>query len=129
MTALARVLVVDDEQSVATVLEDFFSSEGYDVRVAHDGPSALAAFDAWHPHVILLDLRMPGMSGVDVFARLRSKDPSIPVVFVTGADDEETAKELLRQGATDYVRKPVDLDYCAQVVLACVGGTGGASWR
>jgi DNA-binding response OmpR family regulator len=123
MPALARVLVVDDEPPVASVLEDFFFNEGYDVRVAHDGPAALAIFDAWHPHVVLLDLRMPGMSGTEVLRRLRSKDPALPVVFVTGADDEETAKQLLRQGATDYVRKPVDLDYCARVVMACVGGT------
>jgi CheY-like chemotaxis protein len=120
MTALGRVLVVDDEPQVAGVLEDYFADEGYEVRVAYDGP-ALQAFEAWRPHVVLLDLRMPGMSGAEVFRILRTKDPSIPVVFVTGADDEEMAKQLLRQGATDYVRKPVDLQYCARVVLACVG--------
>ena len=123
MTALGRVLVVDDEPPVAAVLEDFFSNEGYDVRVANDGPSALEAFDTWHPNVVLLDLRMPGMTGAEVFERLRAKDPSVPVVVVTGASDEETAKHLLREGAADYVRKPVDLDYCAQVVMACIGGT------
>jgi two-component system response regulator ResD len=121
MTALGRVLVVDDEPPVAAVLEDFFANAGYDVQVTNDGPSALEAFDAWCPHVVLLDLRMPGMTGTDVFTRLRAKDPSVPIVVVTGADDEETAKRLLRAGAADYVRKPVDLDYCAQVVLACIG--------
>lgn len=121
MTALGRVLVVDDEPPVAAVLEDFLSTEGFEVRVAHDGPAALEAFQAWHPQVVLLDLRMPGMTGLEVFARLRATDPSVAVVFVTGADDEETARRLLREGASDYVRKPVDLDYCAQVVLACIG--------
>ena len=121
MTGLARVLVVDDEAPVAAVLEDFFVGEGYEVRVAHDGPSALEAFDAWHPDVVLLDLRMPAMTGVEVFARLRERDPSVSVVFVTGADDEETARILLREGAADYVRKPVDLEYCARIVLACIG--------
>ena len=121
MTSLGRILVVDDEPPVAAVLEDFFTHEGYEVRVAIDGRSGLDLFDTWHPHVVLLDLRMPGLSGAEVFARVRAKDPSVPVVFVTGADDEETARQLLRQGATDYVRKPVDLDYCAQIVLACIG--------
>jgi len=67
--------------------------------------------------VVLLDLRMPGMSGEEVFLRIRAMQPSAAVIFVTGADDEVVARRLLRCGATDYVQKPIDLDYCALAVL------------
>src|SRR5438309_470992 len=120
MPALARVLVVDDDPSVAEVLSDFFAEEGYDVRVAENGRTALDHFDAWRPHVVLLDLRMPGLSGEDVFLRIRSMQPTAAVIFVTGADDEIVARRLLRGGATDYVQKPIDLDYCALAVLLSV---------
>ena len=118
--ALARVLVVDDDSSVAEVLSDFFADEGYDVRVAENGRVGLDLFDAWRPHVVLLDLRMPGMSGEEVFLRIRAMQPTASVIFVTGADDETVARRLLRGGATDYVQKPIDLDYCALAVLLSV---------
>jgi DNA-binding response OmpR family regulator len=125
MVALARVLVVDDDVDVAEVLQDFFVDEGYDVRTAHNGRVALDLFDAWRPNVVLLDLRMPGMSGAEAFVRIRAMQPTAAVVFVTGADDEALARRLLREGATDYVMKPVDLDYCALAVLLSVGRMAG----
>src|ERR1051326_6769801 len=125
MVALARVLVVDDDVDVAEVLQDFFVDEGYDVRTAYNGRVALDLFDAWRPNVVLLDLRMPGMSGAEAFVRIRAMQPTAAVVFVTGADDEALARRLLREGATDYVMKPVDLDYCALAVLLSVGRMAG----
>ena len=97
--ALARVLVVDDDPSVAEVLGEFFAEEGYDVRVAENGRVALDLFDAWRPHVVLLDFRMPGLNGEDVFLRIRSMQPSAAVIFVTGADDEVVARDGLRPEA------------------------------
>lgn len=120
MVALTRLLVVDDDPSVADVLRDFFTEEGYEVRVAENGRVGLDLFDAWRPHVVLLDLRMPGMSGEDVFLRIRAVHPQAAVIFVTGADDETGARRLLRGGATDYIQKPIDLDYCALAVLLSV---------
>lgn len=117
MPTLARLLVVDDDASVAAVLSDFFTEEGYDVRVAENGRVGLDLFDAWRPHVVLLDFRMPGLSGEDVFLRIRAMHPRAAVIFVTGAADEAVARRLLRGGATDYVQKPIDLDYCALAVL------------
>jgi len=120
MATLARVLVVDDDPNVAEVLQEFFTDEGYEVRVAENGRVGLDLFDAWRPHVVLLDLRMPEMSGEDVFLRIRAMQPTAAVIFVTGADDETLARRLLRGGATDYVQKPIDLDYCALAVLLSV---------
>ena len=120
MASLARLLVVDDDIDVSEVLQDFFADEGYEVRVGLNGRIGLDLFDAWRPNVVLLDLRMPGMSGEEVFLRMRAMQPTAAVIFVTGADDEAVARRLLREGATDYVRKPVDLDYCALTVLLSV---------
>jgi DNA-binding response OmpR family regulator len=120
MASLARLLVVDDDPDVAEVLEDYFSDEGYEVRVGNDGRTGLDLFDAWRPHVVLLDLRMPGLSGADVFVRIRAMQPTASVIFVTGADDETLARQLLREGAIDYVQKPIDLEYCALAVLLSV---------
>jgi DNA-binding response OmpR family regulator len=120
MASLARLLVIDDDADVAEVLQDYFADEGYEVRVATNGRMGLDFFDAWRPHVVLLDLRMPGMSGADVFVRIRAMQPTASVIFVTGADDEMLARQLLREGAIDYVQKPIDLEYCALAVLLSV---------
>jgi DNA-binding response OmpR family regulator len=120
MPALARLLVVDDDADVAEVLQDYFTEEGYEVQVAESGRVGLDLFDAWRPHVVLLDLRMPGLSGADVFHRIRAMQPSASVIFVTGAADEALARRLLSEGAMDYVQKPIDLDYCALAVLLSV---------
>ena len=120
MSALARLLVVDDDVFVAEILQDYFSDEGYEVRIADNGRVGLDLFDAWRPHVALLDLRMPEISGADLFRRIRAMQPTAAVIFVTGADDEDLARELLREGATDFVRKPIDLEYCALAVLLSV---------
>jgi DNA-binding response OmpR family regulator len=123
---LARILVVDDDVDVADLLKDFFVDENYEVRIAENGRIGLDLFDTWRPHVVLLDLRMPEMSGAEVFQRIRIMQPTAPVIFVTGADDEVLARQLLREGAADYVRKPIDLDYCALAVLLCVARSGAS---
>ena len=127
MAPLARILVVDDDPSVAEVLADFFNDEGYEVRTADSGRVGLDLFVAWRPHVVLLDLRMPGMSGEEVFLRIRAMQPTAAVIFVTGADDEVVARRLLRGGATDYVQKPIDLDYCALAVLLSIARSAAPS--
>jgi DNA-binding response OmpR family regulator len=126
MATLARLLVVDDDVEVAEVLHDFFTDENYEVRTADNGRAGLDVFDAWRPDVVLLDLRMPLMSGAEIFQRIRAMQPTASVIFVTGADDEALARQFLREGATDYVCKPIDLDYCALAVLLSVARSAAA---
>ncbi|MBM4439506.1 MAG: response regulator [Candidatus Rokubacteria bacterium] len=127
MATLARVLVVDDDPDVAELLQDVLLEENYEVRTAENGRIGLDLFDAWRPHVVLLDLRMPGMSGAEVFQRIRTMQPTTAVIFVTGADDEALARQLLREGAADYVRKPIDLEYCTLAVLLSVARAGSGA--
>ncbi len=105
-----RILLVDDEAGVRRVLERLLNAEGYEVLQAVDGEQALTIAWAHSIDTILLDMRMPGMSGLDVCRRLRS-DPRTthtPVVFLTGLDDRGFKREALQAGATDFLGKPFD---------------------
>jgi signal transduction histidine kinase len=105
-----RVLVVDDEQTVLEVLTEFLAGEGYEVTVARSGEEALRLLPQLRPDVILTDINMPGLTGLDVMRDAKAADPEVCVVVLTGHASTATAIEALRQGAYDYVTKPFNLD-------------------
>lgn len=115
-----QLLVVDDEHEITELLEEHFRASGYRVDVAHDGAQALVMAAARRPDAVLLDVTMPGLDGSEVLARLRAIDPTVSVVMLTGNDDEDLARQLLRAGAFDYVPKPFQLDMLERVVAAAV---------
>jgi CheY-like chemotaxis protein len=119
-SSLVRVLVVDDEPRVAELLNDTLIHLGYAVRLAENGTEALEIVAAYHPHVVLLDLTLPGMPGDVVLERLRQADPHLPVIAMTGDADPERARATLAKGAVDYIAKPFDLKVLARVVAAAV---------
>jgi two-component system, OmpR family, response regulator RegX3 len=102
------VLIVEDEQSYIDALEVGLRREGFSTHVARDGPEALLMFDVVHPDLVLLDLMLPRMSGVDVCREIRSKSRT-PVIMVTAKDSELDAVVGLEVGADDYVTKPYGL--------------------
>ena len=114
---MGRILVVDDEVEACNVLEEFLSSKGHEVYTALDGPTALKEVQKVKPHMVLLDMIMPGMGGVDVLKEVKRLDPHISVVMVTVVADQEQAKKTLELGAFDYITKPVDLKYLENVVM------------
>ncbi len=114
--APSRVLVVDDEPDVRGVLHEFLSSRGYDVTVAADGVDALALVESVKPDLVLLDVAMPGMDGIETLRRIVSLQPGLPVIMVTANADISVTSKLLALGAVDYVPKPFDLDYLDQAV-------------
>jgi len=114
---MGRVLVVDDELEACNVLQEFLTLKGFEVRTALDGPMALKEVADFRPHIVLLDINMPGMDGVEVLEEIRKRDSSIGVIMVTVVSDHERAKRTLRLGAFDYITKPVDLDYLENVVM------------
>ena len=111
-----KVLVVDDEIEVRHVLREFLSSRGYAVSLAEDGPAALALLEAERPDLVLLDVAMPDMDGVETLRRIIEAQPSLPVIMVTANADIGVTSRLLALGAVDYVPKPFDLDYLDQAV-------------
>ena len=102
------ILVVDDAPDSLSLLTGILESEGYDVRIADGGRLALASVDAWLPELILLDIRMPGMDGLEVCRRLKACDrsQSVPVIFITAAGDLPDRLNGLAVGAVDYISKP-----------------------
>jgi two-component system, NtrC family, nitrogen regulation response regulator NtrX len=106
----ARLLVVDDEASIREVLRQLFEYEGHEVRVASNGREALEALRALPPHVTFLDVKMPGMDGLEVLERVREADPAAVVVMISGHGTIDTAIEATRKGAYDFLEKPLDTD-------------------
>ena len=106
---MPRVLVVDDDPDVAAALTDVLTLEGYTVTVASDGPEALEQVKEARPDVVLLDVKLPTMNGLEVLVCLRSLAPEVGVVMVSGIYDEGTIRAALTLGAIDYLVKPIKL--------------------
>jgi DNA-binding response OmpR family regulator len=114
------LLLIDDEPQVVDLLRDFFEGQGYSVMSALTGRDALVLASLTRPDAVLLDVRMSEMQGPDVLRGLLALDPSIRVVMLSAADDEALARDLLRAGALDYVRKPFMFDHLDTVVRTAV---------
>ena len=119
-SSLGRVLLVEDEPRVAAMLRDVLVELGYLVTVAVGGAEALQLVPVFEPEVVLLDLLMPEMSGLEVLARLRRDYPTIRVVIMSGNEDVEVARATLRDGAFDYLGKPFSISVLARVVAAAI---------
>ena len=100
------ILVVEDDQSIADVLRLYLSRAGYGVHVEHDGSRALTQVTTLRPALVLLDVGLPGIDGIEVCRRMRAQDDWTPVIFVTARDDEVDRVLGLELGADDYVTKP-----------------------
>ncbi len=105
-----RVLVVDDEETVRNLLQRILKEVGYDVATAANGQEALAKMAKLKPGVVLLDIRMSGMSGIEVLEQIRTNWPETCVVMATAAADVQTAVEAMTKGAYDYITKPFNQD-------------------
>ena len=108
---MARILVVDDEPDAVELLQECLTAKGYDVIIACDGEEALRQVKEHRPHLILLDVRMPKLNGMEVLKRVREIDHEVGVIMVTAVNEEETGREALKMGAFDYITKPLDLQY------------------
>lgn len=110
-----RILVIDDEVAIRNVLKMNLESAGYQIAEAIDGQSGIAQISNFHPHLIVLDLGLPDMNGVEVLKELR-KWSRVPIIILTVTDDEQTKVSLLDAGADDYLTKP----FSAKELLARV---------
>src|SRR5919204_851940 len=117
-SGLGRILIVDDEQSVRDVLSEYFTEQGYNVATAESGKEALAVLQGFRPDLVLLDVRMPGLDGVEMLRRLRQVAPAVAVIMVTANEDVALARDTLKLGALDYVSKPFDFAYLERSVMA-----------
>lgn len=109
MSESQKVLVVDDESQITRVLRHSLTAHRYDVRTAADGVSALDTFRDWHPDLIITDLQMPELDGLE-FCREVRKVSNVPIIVLSVRGEERTKVEALDAGADDYVTKPFGID-------------------
>jgi len=109
MTEPKRILVVDDEPQITRVLRTSLSSHGYDIRVANDGETALEIMKDWSPDMVITDLAMPNMDGLELCRRIRAKR-EIPILILSVRGEERTKVKALDAGADDYVTKPFGIE-------------------
>lgn len=109
MSDTQRILVVDDETQIARVLRRGLSARGYEVQTASDGEEALSAFSQWPADLVITDLSMPQMGGLELCRRLR-KLSQVPIIVLSVKGEEKTKVEALDAGADDYITKPFGID-------------------
>jgi len=112
MMIRSKLLLVDDEKDFILALAERLRLRNYDARVATSGEAAFSEIQKERPDIVLLDLKMPGMSGLEILKKIKAKDPSIEVVMLTGSIsiNGKGAEAGRRAGAADYMVKPIDID-------------------
>src|SRR6266852_3788673 len=109
MSEPRHILVVDDEPQITRVLRTTLSSRGYELRVANDGDSALDVMKDWTPDLVITDLSMPNMTGIELCRKIRTRS-QIPIIVLSVKGEERTKIEALDSGADDYITKPFNMN-------------------
>ncbi len=107
---MSRILVIDDERSIRNTLKDILEYEKYEVDLAEDGPKGLEKIKNGEYDVVLCDIKMPGMDGIEVLDKLSENSSDLPVVMISGHGNIDTAVEAIKKGAFDFIEKPLDLN-------------------
>jgi putative two-component system response regulator len=114
--AATRILIVDDEESIRVPLAKYLTARGYDVRTAASGTEAVTLLESGDYEVVLCDIRMPGMTGLEVVPVALGNDPDLAILMLTAVNDAPTATDALSQGAMDYLMKPIELPHLERAV-------------
>ncbi|MBN1794503.1 MAG: response regulator [Candidatus Omnitrophica bacterium] len=115
-----KILILDDEEGIRDFLGTFFRDKGYTVYAAEEGSVALAIIEKESPHLMLLDLKMPSMGGMDVFRQAKRLKRDIQVIIITAMDDRRMRRYARRLGVIEYILKPFSLSYLNDLIEAKV---------
>lgn len=115
-----KILVIDDEVSIGELIRDYLEGDGYDVWIATDIDEGLQVIAQEQPALVMLDVMLPGIGGVECLRQIKKRYPQTIVVMLSGLHDEETAKTSIRYGAYDYVTKPFNLEFFQANILSRV---------
>ena len=107
---MKKVLVIDDEEIIRNKLKKLIEKEGFETLTAADGKEGLEIFHKEQPGLVITDITMPEVDGMEVLHTVKRTDPNCEVVLITGYGDFETSIKALREGVLDYLKKPIDLD-------------------
>lgn len=111
------VLLVEDDGRLRVIMQEFLELNGFTVSAVPSGEEALVRLQRETPRVVLLDIRMPGMNGLDTLRHIRVRHPNLPVIFTTHVDEEETMEEAVMLGANDYLIKPFNFERLKSALL------------
>ncbi len=111
-----RVLIVDDEIDIVSILKSQLEREGYKVVDFHNGTDALEYIQNHSVELVISDIRMPGISGTELFFKIRKIDPFLQIIIISAYPDLETITRMLEAGATDYIVKPFKIEYIKGIV-------------
>jgi len=120
---LSRILIVDDQHGVRVLLQLAFQEEGYQVATAVNGRDALRQVERWRPDVVVMDVRMPVMGGLEALPRIKALAPRTAVVIMSAHVEADALPEVWRLGANDFIYKPFDLDELKSRVREVLSGT------
>jgi len=120
MVVNKKIVVIDDEPGICDILRKLLEREGYVVMTSLVPQEGLKLVEDESPGVVLLDIKMPGMDGVEVLSKIKEKNKDIAVIMITGYGNIETAMESMKLGAYDYITKPFDLDFIKNLVARCL---------
>jgi len=115
------ILIVDDEASIRKSLEGVLNDEGYSCALASDGADALSQLQSLHPSLVLLDIWMPGMDGIETLRRMRAAQPGTPVIMMSGHATISTAIKATKFGASDFIEKPLEIDLLLNAIRRALG--------
>ncbi|MBI4011117.1 MAG: response regulator [Candidatus Rokubacteria bacterium] len=113
----ARILVVDDEDEVRQLVAEFLEAKGYSVITAATGLEALTAVKHYQPDLVLMDIMMPKMNGLETIQRIRQIDRRVGIIMMTAVEDESIAREAMKRDAYDYITKPLDFGYLELAII------------
>jgi DNA-binding response OmpR family regulator len=114
---MPKLLIVDDEVDIREFARSFFKKRGVDVITAAGGKEAIALIETQSPDLVLLDIRMEEMTGIEVLQNLRGKSNAAKIIMVSGVEEEEVIKEAYKLGVVGYIHKPLVLDELEKIVL------------
>lgn len=114
---ICKILTVDDQMGIDSFFYEFFTARNYEVLNATSGKEAIEIVRKYKPRIVLLDIQMRGMNGIEALKKIREFDKDVVIIMVTGVKDDDVVKEAMDAGANDYITKPLSLEYLEHVVL------------
>lgn len=119
---MGKVLIIDDEKQILDSLSSILTDEGFEVCTASEGRGGLRLFDQFKPEIVLLDVWMPDLDGLEILKMIREKDKDAIVIIISGHGTISTAVEAVKVGAYDFLEKPLSIDKVLEVISRCLGG-------
>ena len=117
---MVRIMIIEDDEEMRSLLKDFFEEEGFETDSVSNGVDALRMFSKDHFDLVITDIRMPGLTGLDILPRIRRLKPGTPVIVMTAYGGDDVRRKSLERGATTYLEKPIQMSKLRTVIREMV---------